>query len=100
MPRAAASFSMQADGNLVSYDANHKGHWSTDTGVQGVNRVFKLVMQDNGSLVVKDSQGGGDLWSSAGGPKQKAANANGTPPAFGASTPTPVTYGAESLRTV
>jgi hypothetical protein len=95
---AVAGFSMQADGNLVGYDANHKAQWDAQTHNSSVNRVFKLAMQDDGSLVVKDSQGGGDLWSSAGGSKQHAADANGQAPAFKASTPAPVAYGAESLR--
>jgi hypothetical protein len=97
---AAASFSMQADGNLVAYDANHKGQWDAQTGVPGVNRVFKLAMQDDGSLVVKDSQGGANLWSSAGGAKQKAANADGTAPAFQVLAQTPVSYGSEQTRKV
>ncbi len=97
---AAASFQMQADGNLVGYDAGQKGMWDAQSGTPSVNRVFKLAMQDDGSLAVKDSQGGADLWSSNGGLKQKAARNDGTAPAFQAVVQTPITYGSEQTRKV
>jgi hypothetical protein len=96
---AATSFVMQADGNLVGYDADHKGRFYSETGTTGVNRAVKLALSDDGNLVVKDSQGGKDLWSSGGGPTQRAASNDGSAPAYTVPAPRPpVTYGAEPLR--
>jgi hypothetical protein len=114
---AADRMAIQSDGNLAAHSPGQT-QWTSDTANTSVNRSFKLAMQDDGNLVVKDSQGGANLWSSrpadtsleslakglfafgGGGGilKQKAANTDGTAPAFQAVTQTPVSYGAEQTR--
>jgi hypothetical protein len=112
---AADRMAIQSDGNLAAHSPGQT-QWASDTANTSVNRSFKLAMQDDGNLVVKDSQGGANLWSSrpidtglasvasgllAGGRgilKQKAANTDGTAPAFQAVTQAPVSYGAEQTR--
>ena len=74
--------------------------WTSNSANTSVNRSFKLTMQDDGRLAIKDSQGGADLWSSSGGLKQKAANTDATAPVFQAVTQAPVSYGPEQLRKV
>jgi WD40 repeat protein len=66
---AGSHLFMGSDGNLVIgryVDAEFE-KWSSGTGAAGVNRDFSLVMQDDGNLVVYDSQGNKGLWSSQGG---------------------------------
>jgi hypothetical protein len=112
---AADRMAIQSDGNLAAHSPGQT-QWTSNTANTSVNRSFKLAMQDDGNLVVKDSQGGANLWSSrpidtglasvasgllAGGRgilKQTAANTDGTAPAFQAVTQAPVSYGAEQTR--
>jgi hypothetical protein len=103
---AADRMAIQSDGNLAAHSPG-KATWTSDTANTSVNRSFKLAMQDDGKLTVKDSQGGAELWSSGGGflgigggLKQKAANTDGTAPAFQAVAQTPVSYGPEQTRAV
>jgi hypothetical protein len=44
---------MQADGNLVIYDAYNRAVWSTRTQFKGL-LGHKLVMQSDGNLVIYD----------------------------------------------
>ena len=97
---AADRIAIQSDGNLAAHGSSNNTPWASNSANTSVNRGFKLTMQDDGSLAIKDSQGGADLWSSGGGLKQKAANTDGTAPVFAAANKAPVTYGSESLKAV
>ena len=61
MKGASCVVRMQADGNLVVYDANEKSTWSSGTNGKGT-APFKFVMQPDGNLVVYDSSKA--LWAS------------------------------------
>ena len=94
---AADRIAIQSDGNLAAHSPGQT-QWTSNSANTSVNRSFKLTMQDDGSLAIKDSQGGADLWSSSGGLKQKAASTDATAPAFQAVTQAPVSYGPEQLK--
>jgi hypothetical protein len=94
---AADRFAIQSDGNLAAHSPG-QATWTSDSANKSVNRGFKLTLHDNGDLVVKDSQGGKDLWSSGGGLKQKAANSDGSAPAFQSVNQAPVRHGPEQTK--
>ncbi|NJR13048.1 MAG: hypothetical protein HC779_00370 [Phyllobacteriaceae bacterium] len=58
---------LQANGDLAVFDTANRAQWRSGTNGNGVNRAFTLVMQNDGNLVVFDSQGGEALWSSMSG---------------------------------
>lgn len=45
------------DGNLVVYGPRNNARWTSSTSAADVNRAFNLVMQDDGNLVLYDTQG-------------------------------------------
>jgi Bacterial pre-peptidase C-terminal domain len=51
---------MQDDGNLVAYDSQGKGLWSSDTVGSG---AIECIMQDDGNLFLKD-RNGRTVWTS------------------------------------
>jgi hypothetical protein len=52
---------MQGDGNLVLYDNQGKGLWSSDTVGSG---AIECVLQDDGNLVLKN-RNGRDVWATS-----------------------------------
>jgi len=52
---------LQEDGNLVTYDAAKKPHWSTHTSKEGA-KPHRLTLQDDGNLVLYDGNSRA-LWS-------------------------------------
>jgi hypothetical protein len=102
-----ARFAVQSDGNVVIYSAEGKVRWSPNSYNSGANRAFKLTMQDDGNLVLYDSQkgasnwnnpeGGPALWASSGGLQRRAADTSGTVPAFEALVSKSITYGSDSV---
>lgn len=56
-----AYYTMQDDGNLVIYDAGHRGLWSSRTER---NPGAKLVLEDDGNLVIYSPPRPGPLWQS------------------------------------
>jgi len=62
-PACAAKLAISGDGNAVLSDvSNGKVYWSSDTAGKGV-APFRLVMQNDGNLVLSDSRST-SLWSS------------------------------------
>ncbi len=57
------SVQMQGDGNLLVYAPGAAPQWASGTDGAGVNRPMTLIMQNDGNLVIYDSQGGEALWS-------------------------------------
>jgi hypothetical protein len=88
--KAAGGFAaMQADGNLVVYDAQSRPQWASRTEGSGVARGFSLAMQDDGNLVVYDSRGSQPLWSLGTGRLAKAAAVPAAPAPASAPAPAP-----------
>jgi hypothetical protein len=87
---------MQSDGNFVAYTANNaSAPWSTYTsGHPGA----KLVLRDDGDLVVLD-QNGSILWHSNTAWNTAAPAATPTPAATAVPTATPAASGAARLNT-
>ena len=54
---------MQADGNLVLYDAANHPYWASNTGGVGAPPSYKLFVQDDRNIVIYDSNGKA-IWAS------------------------------------
>ena len=87
--KSTKGLKLQSDGNLVLYGANDTTIWSTGKPTEGTP-PYKLVMRDNGSLVITDSTER-DLWSSS----SASTPFKMESPSFAASAPSTLKKGEE-----